>query len=111
MATLEQLEQALINADRAGRTEDARILAQELQRIMEGTREGPSYEESLEDFYRAFDKVRGDAGFFENITSGFGAGLVGTGEMAALGAASLLEEESELAAREKIKSVADSLRP
>jgi hypothetical protein len=78
---------------------------------MGGTREGPSYEESLEDFYRAFDKVRGDAGFFENITSGFGAGLVGTGEMAALGAASLLEEESELAAREKIKSVADSLRP
>jgi hypothetical protein len=38
-------------------------------------------------------------GFFEDITSGFGAGVVGVGEMAALGLAAPLEEESELAAR------------
>ena len=40
----------------------------------------------------------------EDLTSGFGAGFVGTGETATLGLASLLEEEEELAARNKIKS-------
>jgi hypothetical protein len=33
------------------------------------------------------------------------------GEMAALGLAAPLEEESELAAREKIQSIAESFRP
>ena len=41
MANLAQLEQALINADRAGRTEDARILAAELQRAMGGGQADP----------------------------------------------------------------------
>jgi len=52
-----------------------------------------------------------DTGFFDDITSGFGAGVVGVGEMAALGLAAPLEEESELAARERIQSVAESFRP
>ena len=37
MATVAELEQALINADKAGNTEDARILARELQRAMQGS--------------------------------------------------------------------------
>jgi|14BtaG_2_1085337.scaffolds.fasta_scaffold00285_4 hypothetical protein len=52
-----------------------------------------------------------ETGFFEDITSGFGAGVVGVGEMAALGLAAPLEEENELAARERIQSVAESFRP
>jgi hypothetical protein len=52
-----------------------------------------------------------ETGIFEDITSGFGAGVVGVGEMAALGLAAPLEEESELAAREKIQSIAESFRP
>ena len=52
-----------------------------------------------------------ETGIFEDITSGFGAGVVGIGEMAALGAAAALEEESELAARERIQSIAESFRP
>ena len=52
-----------------------------------------------------------DPGFFENVTSGFGAGAVGFGEMAGLGAVALLDEEAELAARDKIKAAADYLRP
>ena len=52
-----------------------------------------------------------DTGFFDDITSGFGAGVVGVGEMAALGLAAPLEEQSELAARERIQSVAESFRP
>ena len=52
-----------------------------------------------------------ETGIFEDITSGFGAGLVGIGETASLGVASLLEEEEETAARERIKSIADFLRP
>jgi len=52
-----------------------------------------------------------ETGIFEDITSGFGAGVVGVGEMAALGLAAPLEEESELAARKKIQSIAESFRP
>lgn len=47
----------------------------------------------------------------EDLTSGFGAGFVGTGETATLGLASLLEEEEELAARDKIKSFFGDLTP
>jgi hypothetical protein len=52
-----------------------------------------------------------ETGIFEDIISGFGAGVVGVGEMAALGLAAPLEEESELAARKKIQSIAESFRP
>jgi hypothetical protein len=52
-----------------------------------------------------------ETGFFGDITSGFGTGFVETGEMAALGAATLLDEEAELAARGKIQSVADAIKP
>ena len=47
----------------------------------------------------------------EDLTSGFGAGFVGTGETATLGLASLLEEEEELAARDKIKSFFGDFTP
>ena len=52
-----------------------------------------------------------EAGIFENLATGFGAGAVGIGETASLGLASLMEEGDELAARRKIKGIADSLRP
>ena len=54
---------------------------------------------------------REKAGLFENITSGLGAGYVGTLESAALGAATLQEEEAELKSRQKIKSIADRFTP
>ena len=50
-------------------------------------------------------------GFFDNVFSGFGAGAVGMGETAALGAATLMDEEEELAARESIQGIAESIRP
>jgi hypothetical protein len=52
-----------------------------------------------------------EAGTIENILSGLGAGAVGTLESAALGAATLLDEEQELKAREAIQSAADYVRP
>jgi len=62
--------------------------------------------------YRGIDRSSSEeSGFIGNIMSGFGSGVVNTGEMAALGGAALLEEENELAAREKIQSAADYLRP
>ena len=54
---------------------------------------------------------REESGFIKDATSGFGAGVVNTVEQAALGTAALAEEESELAAREKIQAAADYLRP
>ena len=52
-----------------------------------------------------------ETGFFEDLTTGFGSGVVGIGESIGLGAATLLEEEAELAARESIQSAADFIRP
>ena len=49
--------------------------------------------------------------FFENVGTGLVSGAVGVAEVSALGAAALLEEEEELKARDKIQSIADSLRP
>jgi hypothetical protein len=54
---------------------------------------------------------RGDAGFFENILSGLGVGAIAPLESAALGAATLLDEEQELEAREAIQSAADYVSP
>lgn len=52
-----------------------------------------------------------ETGLIGDLTSGFGTGFVETGEMAALGAATLLDEENELAARGRIQSVADAIKP
>ena len=52
-----------------------------------------------------------DTGIMSNLRRGFQAGAVGTGEMAALGLATLLDEEKELAARSRIQSIADSVSP
>jgi hypothetical protein len=53
----------------------------------------------------------GETGMFADLAKGFGAGFVGTGEMAALGAATLLDEETEVVARDKIQGIADAIKP
>jgi hypothetical protein len=52
-----------------------------------------------------------ETGFFGDLAGGFASGVVGVGETAALGAATLLDEEQELAARSRIQSAASALRP
>jgi hypothetical protein len=52
-----------------------------------------------------------ESGFFGDLIGGFGAGVVGLGELGALGAATLLDEEQELAARERIQGAASAIRP
>ena len=116
MATLAEIQRAYENAQRAGNTEAAQAIAQILQRASqpqtpkESTREKllRQYEEAGQ---RAQPIQTRDDGFLSNITSGFGAGAVGTGELAALGAASLFEEEKELAARQRIQDFAGAIRP
>ena len=54
---------------------------------------------------------RKNAGFFENIATGFGRGVVDVGEITALGGATLLDEEAELDVREDIQGIASALRP
>ena len=56
-------------------------------------------------------ELQRDSGAVENLTRGIGAGIVGTVESAALGAAAILEEDAETKARDKIRSVADRFRP
>tara|TARA_Y100000385_G_scaffold271010_1_gene310567 strand:+ start:1531 stop:8238 length:6708 start_codon:yes stop_codon:yes gene_type:complete len=116
MATLAEIQRAYENAQRVGNTEAAQAIAQILQRASqpqtpkESTREKllRQYEEAGQ---RAQPIQARDDGFLSNIASGFGAGAVGTGELAALGAASLFEEEKELAARQRIQDVAGAIRP
>jgi len=52
-----------------------------------------------------------ETGVIGDLRKGFGAGFVGTGETAALGAATLLDEGAELAARERIQGIAAALKP
>ena len=111
--TQEQIEQALINANQAGRTEDVRVLEQMLQRATGGVdsslddRRTALYAQ-LQNLSRSSDE---ESGFIENVVKGFGSGVVTTGELASLGGAALLDEDAELDAREKIQAAADFLRP
>ncbi len=98
--SLEQVQTAIRNAQAAG---DARAVA--------SLRD---YEEDIKRdiaILRALAPREEEAGVVENITSGIGAGIVDVGELALLGGAAALEEEAELAAREKIKAGAAALRP
>ena len=112
MATIQQLGTALKNAHAAGDVEAAQRLAAAIREMQSRPRG-----EDLSSFFTDQEARYGrperqeEAGFFENVGTGFLSGLVGTGEMASLGAATLLEEDNELAARERIKAVADVLRP
>ena len=102
MATLSQLQTAYQKAVAAGREDDIKVLSGALRK-MEVLQDGvsnpiPRQEED-------------DAGFFENVGTGLASGAVGMLSTAALGAATLLEEESELKARKKIKSFQEALTP
>jgi hypothetical protein len=97
MASLDRILRGIRNAEAAG---DDRAVA-ELTKM---------YNEREQELYGKISGS-GDAGFIENVLSGVGAGAVGMYESAALGGAALLEEEEELKARDKIKSVAESFRP
>ncbi len=95
-----------------GATREQVIAAIQAQMQGQSDELGSSLGSQLASTYKGIDRSSSEeSGFIENILSGFGSGVVNTGEMAALGGAALLEEESELAAREKIQSAADYLRP
>jgi hypothetical protein len=98
MPSILQYDNAIKRAQAAGDVEAAQILSQQLDALMAKE-------------YGYTVRQGSDSGFFEDIASGFGAGAVGMAESAALGTAALLEEEEELKAREKIQSIAKSLRP
>ena len=97
--SLEQVQTAIRNAQAAG---DAGAVAAL-----------KDYEEDIKRdiaMLRAIAPPR-ETGVVEDVTSGFGAGVIDVGELALLGGAAALEEEAELAAREKIKAGAAALRP
>jgi hypothetical protein len=96
MASLGQLLKGVKNAKAAGDEEAVVILTK-------------MYNDKETELYGAGEEK--EAGFFENVGKGFASGAVGMAETAALGAAAFYEEEEELKARDKIKSVADSFRP
>ena len=102
MATIQQLKDAVVRARAANDVEAAQYLQEQINK---STRR-------LEQTYGPLAKKdSGGAGFFENVGKGLASGAIGMYESAALGGAALLEEEEELKARDKIKSVAESFRP
>jgi len=117
MPTLADIKIAYANAQRSGNVEDAQAIAQILQRASQPQAPKESTREKLlrqyEEAGQRSQPIQSaeDPGMFTNLTRGIGAGFVGTGEVAALGAASLLEEEEELAARKKIQDFASAVRP
>jgi hypothetical protein len=100
MATIQQLEDAIVRARAAGDEESSQYLLDQRNQKLE-EKYGPTVESGR----------RGKAGFFENVGTGLASGAIGMYESAALGGAALLEEEEELKARDKIQSVASSFRP
>ena len=94
MASLEQVHKAYENAKLAGNVE----AADRLQAIL--------YKGMGVSAPKKFEPVPEKSGVIGNTLKGIGAGAVGYIESAALGAATMLDEEAELKAREKIQSVA-----
>ncbi len=119
MPTLQQAREAIANAEAAG---DFAAASRMRQAVQAAQARPPSFLDEAEEIRADIRRRREErlaaqtpepreTGIFEDITSGFGAGAVGVGEMAALGLAAPLEEQSELAARQRIQSIAESFRP
>ena len=120
MPSIAEAKEALAIYEARGDFETATEIRQAIQQAESPAPVGPSFTERM-----AVKRAESDArlaelrsrrapeetGIFEDITSGFGAGVVGFGEGTALGLASLMEEEGETAARERIQSIAESFRP
>ena len=116
MATLAEIQRAYENAQRVGNTEDAQALAQILRRVNRPQEPKVSTFERIQQQAEELSQTpryrpREESGLLTNIATGLGSGFVGTGELASLGAATLLDEEAELAARQRIQDVAGALRP
>lgn len=111
MADLETYQRAyhraIIAGDEGTANEARRFILRELKK------QGATYEAALNYVSRVADAASQakNTGVIGNFVRGMGAGAVGLGESAALGLATVLEEDEEVAAREKIKQAAQSFMP
>ena len=81
---------------------------QQRQKRTDTTRERATSQRAA--YEAMFDRPE-ELGLLGNLRTGFGAGFVDVGESATLGALSVLDEENELAARERVQGFAETLRP
>ena len=88
-------------------TEFGDRLAAREERVRASQEQAASQRAAYESMFAEPDK----SGFFGDLAGGFASGVVGVGETAALGAATLLDEEEELAARDRIQRAASAIRP
>jgi len=108
--TIQDVAYAAIEAAEAGDMERAKKYKALYLSLLEPTDAAPPVS-TYKPQYATGITSEPDSSFFGDIASGFGAGVVGMYESSALGAAAALEEKSELAARDKIKSIAEAFRP
>jgi len=115
MVNIAQLEQALINADSAGDTEAATVLAQEIQKIAFNQQNQPKpfdEEARTEELYQ-FGLQQGAlqpktfANYAGEIPKGLLGGAANLYEQAALGVATALPESYEAPVREGILATGD----
>jgi hypothetical protein len=109
-ASREELARAATEQSRrqptGGSAFDERIAARE-ERVRASQEQAAAQRAAYESMFAEPDET----GFLGDLAGGFASGVVGIGETAALGAATLLDEEQELAARERIQGAANALRP
>ena len=113
--TLQEVLTALRNADAAGDVEAARRLAQVAASMQTVT---SSYDQEIADSQRRIEELRAQkivpettfGGNLKEFGKGFLPGAVGLLESAGTGISALLPEDTEKAAREKIKEIADIAR-
>ena len=108
--------QISVNAPSGATNAELLKLAKQQRRETRKTAANERRDARADDLYGEMENVSRQAvsqddGMFTDLAKGFGAGFVGTGEMAALGAATLLDEQAEVAARDKIQGIADAIKP
>ena len=110
MPSLDDIYTAINKAEAKGDAESAQILRgmfEKKRRSIIGLPAVPTEEDGS----AKKEKTDEEVGFLENVATGLGSGFVGTTATAALGAATVLEEDDELKARRKILDLQEDFTP
>ena len=110
MPSIQEIYAAINKAEERGDERSVEILSNLFERQRRANLGLPPLP-TEEDGSAKKEKTDEEAGFLENVATGLGSGFVGTTATAALGAATVLEEDTELKARRKILDLQEDFTP
>ena len=110
MPSIQEIYAAINKAEERGDERSVEILSNLFERQRRANLGLPPLP-TEEDGSAKKEKTDEEAGFLENVATGLGSGFVGTTATAALGAATVLEEDNELKARRKILDLQEDFTP